>query len=169
MRGPTSVSLSLAGLSLSPVVGFGGQPSECLDVVDVLLPPRSAVAQVRELLLHGEHAGDAHGQDRRAIERHWLVAEGTARENPVGPSPVGLAERSVWVPVKVSGAEVDAVPGELAGLRGRLSRQSNSASFREHCLRSLGGKAFEPELDVAVLARDPADPRIETSASEQPR
>jgi hypothetical protein len=29
--------------------------------------------------------------------------------------------------------------------------------------------ALNPELDVAVLARDPADPRIETPASEQPR
>jgi hypothetical protein len=29
--------------------------------------------------------------------------------------------------------------------------------------------AINPELDVAVLARDPADPRIEAPASEQPR
>src|SRR6185369_17573236 len=69
------------------VGGSGCQPSEYLHVGDVLRPPRPAVAQVRELLLHGEHAGDAHGQDRRAIERHGLLAEGSWREQPVGESP----------------------------------------------------------------------------------
>jgi hypothetical protein len=39
-----------------------GQPPEYLDIPEILLPPWSAVAQMRELLLHGEHAGDAHGQ-----------------------------------------------------------------------------------------------------------
>ena len=72
--------LRQVGVSIWLGVGFGGQPSECLDVVDVLLPPWPAIAQVRELLLHGEHAGDAHGQYRHAIECHWLVAEGARRE-----------------------------------------------------------------------------------------
>ena len=72
------------------------------------------------------------------------------------------------MPIKVSGTEVDAVPGELARLLRRLSRESRGASYHEHCLRSLGIDALDPELDVAVLARDPADPRIEAPASEQP-
>ena len=50
-HGRQGLSVAL-GLS----IGLGGQPSECLDIVNVLLPPWSAVAQVRELLLHGEHA-----------------------------------------------------------------------------------------------------------------
>jgi hypothetical protein len=57
-----------------------GQPSEYLDIADVLLPPWSAVAQVRELLLHGEHAGGAHCQYWCAIEYRGLVAEGSWRE-----------------------------------------------------------------------------------------
>ena len=76
------------GLALSE------QPPEYLDVSDVLLPPWPAVAQVGELLLHGEHAGDAHGQYRRAIERAGVVAEGSWRKQPVGESPEGLNERS---------------------------------------------------------------------------
>jgi hypothetical protein len=36
-------------------------------------------------------------------------------------------------------------------------------------LRPFGARALNPELDVAVLARDPADPRIEAPAPEQPR
>jgi|ERR1022692_1321205 hypothetical protein len=67
-------------MSLALRVGLGGQLSEYLEIVDVLLPPWSAVPQVRELLLHGEHAGDAHGQYRRAIECPRLVAEGAWRE-----------------------------------------------------------------------------------------
>ena len=70
----------------------GGQLPEYPDIRDVLLPPWPAVAQVRELLLHGQHAGDAHGQHPRALECHRLVAEGSWREQPVGPSPQGLAE-----------------------------------------------------------------------------
>jgi hypothetical protein len=123
---------------------------------------------VRVLLLHGEHARDAHGQYRRAIERPRLVAEGAGRESPVRPSPFKLNERSVRMPVKVGSAEVDTVPGELAGLLRRLSRESRGASSREHCLRPLGVNALDPELDVAVLTRDPADPRIEAPAAEQP-
>jgi hypothetical protein len=146
----------------------GGQPSEYLDIADVLLSPWPAVAQARELLLHGEHAGDAHGRYRRAIERPGLVAERSRREQPVGPSSQGLTERSVCAPIKVGGAEQNVVPRELAGLRRRLSRQSNGASLHENCLRPLGVNALEPELDVAVLAGDPADPRIEAPASEQP-
>lgn len=55
-------------------VGLGDRPSEYLDIVNVLLPPWSAVAHVRELLLHCEHADDAHGRDQRAIECPWLSA-----------------------------------------------------------------------------------------------
>jgi hypothetical protein len=73
------------------------------------------------------------------------------------------------MPVKVGSAEVDTAPGELAGLLRRLSRQSRGASAAEHCRRPLGISAFDPELDVAVLTRDPADPRIEAPAAEQPR
>ncbi len=46
--------------------------------------------------------------------------------------------------------------------------ENRGASSHERCLRSLGVNALNPELDVAVLARDPADPRIEAPASEQP-
>src|SRR5215471_688888 len=155
-------------MSSGPHVGLGGQLPEHLDVVDVLRPPWPAVAQARVLLLHGEHAGGAHGQYRHAVERPWLVAEGAGREQPVRPSSFRLAERPVWPPVKVGSAEVGAVPGELAGLLWRLSRESRGASFHEHYLRSPGVSALDPELDVAVLARDPADPRIEAPASEQP-
>jgi hypothetical protein len=69
-------SPSLAAMSSGLRVGLGGQPSEYLEIVDVLLPPWSAVAQAGKLLLHGEHAGNAHGHYRRAIERPWLVTEG---------------------------------------------------------------------------------------------
>jgi hypothetical protein len=51
----------------------GGCPdderSEYLDVLAVFLPPWPAVAQGRELLLHGQHAGRAH-------RRHGLPAPG---------------------------------------------------------------------------------------------
>ena len=40
--------------------------------------------------------------------------EGIGREQPVGPSSVRLAERSVGLSVEVGGAEVSAVPGEFA-------------------------------------------------------
>jgi hypothetical protein len=56
-------------------IGLGGQASECLDIVNVLWPPGSAVAQVGELLLHGEHARYAHGLYRRVIEHRWLGVE----------------------------------------------------------------------------------------------
>ena len=81
---------------------------------------------------------------------------------------MGLTERSVWLTIKVRGAELDTVPDELACLFWRLSRESGGASFDEHCPGSLSVNALEPELDVAVVAGDPADPRIETPASEQP-
>src|SRR5260370_41044881 len=42
----------------------------------------------------------------------WLVAEGARREQPVPPSPLGLAERSVWLAVKLGSAEVDTIPDE---------------------------------------------------------
>ncbi len=92
MAAAKSTSPSLAATSPGLRVGLCGQPSEYPQFVDVLLPPWSAVAQVGELLLHGEHAGDAHGQYPRAVERSWLVSEGTWREQPVGPSPLGLTE-----------------------------------------------------------------------------
>ena len=129
-------------------IDLAGQPSECLDIVNVLLPPWSAVAQVRELLLHGEHARDAHRRYRRAIEHPWLVAEGATREQPVGPSPLGLTEQSVWLAIKVRGAELDTVPDELASLFWRLSRESGGASSYEHCLGSLSVNTLEPELDA---------------------
>src|SRR5215469_14382971 len=53
---------------------LGCQPSEDLDIVDVLLPPGPPVAQMRELLFHGQHAGHAHSLHRRAIEHPRLVA-----------------------------------------------------------------------------------------------
>jgi hypothetical protein len=43
-------------------LGIGGQPSERLDIVDVLLPSGPTVAQVRELLVCDKHARDAHGR-----------------------------------------------------------------------------------------------------------
>jgi hypothetical protein len=49
-----------------------------------------------------------------------------------------------------------------------VDRVSEQAQPNEHCLRSLGVNALNPELDVAVLARDPANPRVENPASEQP-
>ena len=57
---------------------------------------------------------------------------------------------------------------ELARLLRRLSREGRSASRRQHCLRPPSNKALNPELDVAVLPGDPADPRIEAPAPEQP-
>jgi hypothetical protein len=86
---PPSSSMPQVALVWPSALPLGGQPSEYLDIFDVLLSPWPTIAQVRELLLHGEH-------------------------------------------------------------------------------RSLGVNALYPELDVAVLARDPADPRIEAPASEQP-
>ncbi|MEP7022356.1 MAG: hypothetical protein ABJB47_00765 [Actinomycetota bacterium] len=133
-----------------------------------LLPPWPAVPQSRVLFLHGEHASGAHGPYRHAIEHPRLVAEGAWRQQPVRPSPEHLAGRPIWRPVEVGGAEVGTVPGELAGFLGRLRRQGRGASFHEDCLRPLGVDARDPELDVAVLARDPADPRIEAPAPEQP-
>ena len=123
--------------------GLSGQPPEYLDVVDVLLPPRPAVAQVRVLLLHGEHASDAHGQYRRAIEYPRFIAEGAWREQPVRPSPLKLNRRPTCPPVKVGSAEVGAVPGELACLLWRLSRKGRGASFHKHCLRPRGVGTLE--------------------------
>jgi hypothetical protein len=71
---------------------LGDQPSEYLDIGDVFLPPWPAVAQVRKLLLHGQHAGRAHGQYRCAIESARLVAKGSRREQPVGEAPQRLAD-----------------------------------------------------------------------------
>ena len=73
-----------------------------------------------------------------------FVAEGSWREQPVGPAPQGLTERPVCPPVKVSGAKQNIVQRELAGLLRRLSRQSCGASSYEHCLRSLGVNALKP-------------------------
>src|SRR5215469_683740 len=145
-----------------------GQPSEYPDIGDVLLPPWPAVAQVRELLLHREHACDAHGQYRRVIEHPGLFAERSWREQPVRPSPHGLTKRSVCLPIKVSGAKQNTVPRELAGLLWRLSGQSRGAGSSERCLRSFGVNALNPELHVAVPACDPADPRIQAPASKEP-
>jgi hypothetical protein len=65
--------------------------SEYLDVVEVLLPPGTTVAQLRELLLHSEHAIDAHSENRRAIEHAWLVVEGPWREQRSGSARTELA------------------------------------------------------------------------------
>ena len=80
----------------------------------------------------------------------------------------GADGRPVWLPIKVRGAKQNVVPRELAGFLRRLSCQRRGTSFHEHCLRPLGVNALNPELDVAVLARDPADPGIEAPATEQP-
>jgi hypothetical protein len=41
------------------------------------------------------------------------------------------------------------------------------SSFHERCLRPPAADALDPELDVTVLAGDPADPRIQAPAFEQ--
>jgi len=79
-RGAVAHGRPRAAMSLGTRFGLGGQPPEHLDVVDVLLPPWAAVAQVRVLLLHGEHPGDAHRQYRHAIEHPRLATEGAWRE-----------------------------------------------------------------------------------------
>jgi hypothetical protein len=39
------------------------------DIADVLVPPWPAVAQCRELLLHRQHPGNAHGRNRDSVEQ----------------------------------------------------------------------------------------------------
>src|SRR4029453_7036283 len=79
------------------------------------------------------------------------------------------AERPIWPPVKVGGAEGDIVQHELAGFLWRLGCQSRRTGSYERCPRPLGVNALDPELHVTVLARDPADSGIESPAPEQPR
>ena len=70
-------SLLPAATSSGLHAGLGGQLAEYLDVLDVLLPPRPAVAQARVLLFHSEHPGDAHSEYGHAVKRRWLIAERT--------------------------------------------------------------------------------------------
>ena len=54
--------------------GLSGQPPGYLDVVDVLLPPRPAVAQARVLLLHREHARNEPAEQNAELLslKNWL-------------------------------------------------------------------------------------------------
>src|SRR5215213_3102060 len=96
-----------------------------------------------------------------ALEDDRLIRKGIRRERPVGLASVRLAKRSVGPSIEVRGAEVR--PSQVNSHDSASDCVVSAIAPRcpEHCLRSFRVHPLDPELDLAVLPGDVADPRVE--------
>jgi hypothetical protein len=119
------------------------------------------------LLLHVEHAGEAHRRNRNSITGARVITERPGRKYPIRP-PALNRKPSIRLLVEVGSAERHAIPLELARLLGRLSHRDCRAGSYEGYRRPLVLATLNPELDIAVLTRDAADPGVKTPTTKQP-